>query len=164
MPEQPQDTERRLKNTEQLREIARNPDAFAALLQDYQRVLMDIRPLLEVLRDETRLYCRGVHVEGDRGYHPRQRSRQVEAPLNHALKLINRLLSDLEKSAHRRRAHDEKVEETARTRREKELERARKKRQKLAAVPQRETPRVEPAQEQQYSEPTSLSDLGRRTA
>lgn len=147
-----------------LRDVAQNPEATARYLADVQRVLLDIGKNLETLAIETRVHLRETHVEGDRWYHARLRALPVEKALGNVLRNLNNLTSGLEKSAYKRRAHDEVVAHTARDRKEKELEKMRKKNPKpLQAVP---NPPQEGAQSRNsgYSAPTSIYDLGKESA
>ncbi|MEW1551916.1 hypothetical protein [Streptomyces tsukubensis] len=147
-----------------LRDVAQSPEATARYLADVQRVLLDIGKHLETLAIETRVHLRETHVEGDRWYHARLRAMPVEKALGQVLKNLNSLTEGLEKSAYKRRAHDEVVVSTANGRKEKELERQRKKNPPtLQAAP---NPPQQGAQGQNsgYSGPTSIYDLGRESA
>ncbi|WP_410540534.1 hypothetical protein [Streptomyces sp. KL2] len=145
-----------------LRDVAQSPEATARYLADIQRVLLDIGKNLETLALETRVHLRETHVEGDRWYHARLRAMPVEKALKDVLKNLNSLTEGLEKSAYKRRAHDEAVVNTARTRKEKELERQRRKNpQPLQAAPENGE-RVHTDPNSGYSGPTSLYDLGNR--
>jgi hypothetical protein len=144
-----------------LRDVAQSPEATARYLADIQRVLLDIGKNLETLALETRVHLRETHVEGDRWYHARLRAMPVEKALKDVLKNLNSLTEGLEKSAYKRRAHDEAVVNTARTRKEKELERQRKNPQLLQAAPENGE-RVHTDPNSGYSGPTSLYDLGNR--
>ncbi|MCZ7430120.1 hypothetical protein [Streptomyces sp. WMMC1477] len=151
-------------NHSPLRDVAQSPEATARYLADVQRVLLDIGKNLETLAIETRVHLRETHVEGDRWYHARLRARPVEKALGNVLKNLNNLTEGLERSAYKRRAHDEAVVNTAQGRKEKELERQRKKNpQPLQAAP---NPPQEGARTQNsgYSAPTSIYDLGRESA
>ncbi|MGV4985827.1 hypothetical protein ACVB8X_07200 [Streptomyces sp. NRAIS4] len=147
-----------------LRDVAQNPEATARYLADVRRVLLDIGKNLETLAIETRVHLRDTHVEGDRWYHARLRAMPVEKALGQVLRNLNSLTSGLEKSAYKRRAHDEAVVNTVKDRKEKELERQRKKNPPtLQAAP---NPPQQGAQSQNsgYSGPTSIYDLGRESA
>ncbi|MFC4506126.1 MULTISPECIES: hypothetical protein [Streptomyces] len=150
------------QNHAPLRDVAQSPEATARYLADVQRVLLDIGKNLETLAHETRVHLRDTHVEGDRWYHARLRAMPVEKALGQVLKNLNNLTKGLEKSAYKRRAHDEAVVNTAKDRKEKELERKQKKTpQSLQAAP---NPPQQGAQIQNssYSVPTSIYDLGNR--
>ncbi|MEU6601966.1 hypothetical protein [Streptomyces flaveolus] len=151
-------------NHSPLRDVAQNPEATARYLADVQRVLLDIGKNLETLAIETRLHLRKTHVEGDRWYHARLRAMPVEKALGNVLKNLNNLTDGLEKSAYKRRAHDEAVVNAEKGRKEKELERQRKKNpQPLQAAP---NPPQQGAQSQNlgYGGPTSIYDMGRESA
>ncbi|WP_432154746.1 hypothetical protein [Streptomyces tricolor] len=151
-------------NHSPLRDVAQNPEATARYLADVQRVLLDIGKNLETLAIETQIHLRDTHVEGDRWYHARLRALPVERALGNVLKNLKNLTEGLEKSAYKRRAHDEAVVNTARERKEKELERQRKKNppQLQAAL----GPQQQGAHSQNigYGEPTSIYDMGRESA
>ncbi|MFF8867840.1 hypothetical protein ACF08B_38015 [Streptomyces sp. NPDC015139] len=145
-----------------LRDVAQSPEATARYLADVQRVLLDIGKNLETLAHETRVHLRDTHVEGDRWYHARLRAMPVEKALGNVLKNLNNLTEGLEKSAYKRRAHDEAVVNTAKERKDKELERQRKKNpQQLQAAPNRAQQGAQ-SQSSGYSVPTSIYDLGNR--
>ncbi|MFE1383452.1 hypothetical protein ACFW6S_31335 [Streptomyces sp. NPDC058740] len=149
-------------NYSPLRDVAQSPEATARYLADVQRVLLDIGKNLGTLAHETRVHLRDTHVEGDRWYHARLRAMPVEKALGNVLKSLNNLTEGLEKSAYKRRAHDEAVMNTAKERKEKELEKWRKKNpQPLQAAP---NPPQQGAQNQNpgYGGPTSIFDLGNR--
>ncbi|MFG3133505.1 hypothetical protein ACGFZU_38150 [Streptomyces tendae] len=151
-------------NHSPLRDVAQNPEATARYLADVQRVLLDIGKNLETLAHETRVHLRDTHVEGDRWYHARLRAMPVEKALGNVLKNLNKLTEGLEKSAYKRRAHDEAVVNTAKERKERALERERKKSpQPLQAAP---NPPQQGAQGQNlgYGGPTSIYDMGRESA
>lgn len=145
-----------------LREIAQNPAAYAHYLADFHRVVLDMQAKVEVLQRETRLHCRGTRVEGDRLGQAFLRSYPVEKSLTDILKHLKGMSSDLEKSAHRRHAHDEKVKEVKKLRKEKAQIKARKNDPQLQAVP--ESPGQEGPQGQNpgYGGPTSIYNLDRR--
>ncbi|WPO76270.1 hypothetical protein [Streptomyces sp. KN37] len=149
-------------NYSPLRDVAQSPEATARYLADVQRVLLDIGKNLETLAIETRVHLRETHVEGDRWYHARLRAMPVEKALGNVLKNLNNLTEGLERSAYKRRAHDETVVNTLKGRKEKEIERQRKKNSPtLQAAP---NPPQQGAQNQNsgYGGPTSIYDLGKR--
>jgi hypothetical protein len=151
-------------NYSPLRDVAQSPEATARYLADVQRVLLDIGKNLETLAIETRLHLRKTYVEGDRWYHARLRAMPVEKSLGNVLKNLNNLTEGLEKSAYKRRAHDEVVVNTVKERKEKELERRRKKNPTmLQAAP---NPPQQGAQSQNldYGGPMSIYDMGRESA
>ncbi|MFJ9690365.1 hypothetical protein ACIRRX_32330 [Streptomyces bacillaris] len=149
-------------NYSPLRDVAQSPEATARYLADVQRVLLDIGKNLETLALETRVHLRGTNVEGDRWYHARLRAMPVEKSLGSVLRNLNSLTEGLEKSAYKRRAHDESVVNTARSRKEKEIERQRKKNPlTLQAAPPSPEQGVQ-SQNSGYGGPTSIYDLGRR--
>ncbi|MFI1585595.1 hypothetical protein [Embleya sp. NPDC020630] len=146
-----------------LRRVAQDPEAFARYMADVQRTLLGIGASLERLQRETRVHCRGAHVEGDRWYQARLRARPVESALREVLKHVHGLTDGLEKSVHKRRAHAEEMEALPRRRRERELARERKRNPAL-----RSAPRVEengeddiPGGRPGYGVPTSVYDLRR---
>ncbi|MGW1620970.1 hypothetical protein [Streptomyces sp. NPDC002172] len=145
-----------------LRDVAQSPEATARYLAEVQRVLLDIGKNLETLAHETRVHLRDTHVEGDRWYHARMRAMPVEKALGDVLKNLNNLTKGLEKSAYKRRAHDEAVVNTAKDRKEKELEKQRKRNpQQLQAAPNRPQQGAQ-SPSSGYSVPTSIYDLGDR--
>lgn len=149
-------------NYSPLRDVAQNPEATARYLADVQRVLLDIGKNLETLAMETRVHLRGTNVEGDRWYHARLRAMPVEKALGNVLRNLDNLTEGLEKSAYKRRAHDENVVNTAKDRKEKEIEKQRKKNPPtLQAAP---PPPQQGAQNENsgYGGPTSIYDLGKR--
>ncbi|CCK32938.1 hypothetical protein BN159_p60 (plasmid) [Streptomyces davaonensis JCM 4913] len=149
-------------NYSPLRDVAQSPEATARYLADVQRLLLDVGKNLETLAIETRVHLRETHVEGDRWYQARLRAMPVEKALGSVLKNLKNLTEGLEKSAYKRRAHDETVVNTAKGRKEKELERQRKKTPPpLQAAP---NPPQHGAQNQNsgYGGPTSIYDLGKR--
>ncbi|MGY1503656.1 hypothetical protein ACW4TU_45070 (plasmid) [Streptomyces sp. QTS52] len=149
-------------NHSPLRDVAQSPEATARYLADVQRVLLDIGKNLETLAIETRVHLRETHVEGDRWYHARLRAMPVEKALGDVLKNLNNLTGGLEKSAYKRRSHDEAVVNTAKDRKEKELERQRKKNpQQLPAAPNSPQQGAQ-SRNPGYSAPTSIYDLGNR--
>ncbi|MFP8887825.1 hypothetical protein [Streptomyces mangrovi] len=143
-----------------LRDVAQNPDAFTAYLADVQRVLLDIGDNLEVLARETRVHCRHTRIEGDRWYSARLRALPVEKTLRDVLKHLHALTDGLEKSTHKRHAHDETVKEVTRKRRENALEKARKKQAVLQPAPN-PAEGVPTDPNPGYGGPTSIYDLGR---
>ncbi|MFF4145931.1 hypothetical protein ACFY0A_32285 [Streptomyces sp. NPDC001698] len=145
-----------------LRDVAQSPEATARYLADVQRVLLDIGKNLETLAIETRVHCRGAHVDGDRWYHARLRAMPVEKALKDVLKHVNGLTEGLEKSAYKRNAFADEVKALPGKRREKELEKQRKKNPQLKAAPK--SPAQEGAQSRNsgYGGPTSIYNLDRR--
>lgn len=145
-----------------LRRVAKDPEAFAQYLADVQRWLLSIGANLEQLHRETRVHCRGRHVEGDRWYHARLRARPVEQALKDALGHITALTDDLEKTTHKRRAHEEEMNSLPRQRKEKALARQRKRNaRRPIPIESRERSETDTGKTR-YSEPTSIYDLGRR--
>lgn len=144
-----------------LRDVAQNPVAYARYLADIQRVLLEIGQNLETLQHETRVHCRGTHVEGDRWYHARLRARPVEKSLKDVLKHVSGLTEGLETSAYKRRAHEDEVKGLPEKRRNKALERAHKKNPSLKAAPESQQ-RDDADTNRGYSGPTSIYDLGKR--
>ncbi|MFJ3658303.1 hypothetical protein ACIPPR_33980 [Streptomyces nigra] len=145
-----------------LREIAQNPAAYAHYLADFHRVLLDMAVNLEILQRETRLHCRKTRVEGDKWGQAMMRSLPVERSLTSILKDLKSISSGLEKSAHKRHAHDEKVKKVANERRERAKLKASKSNPSIQAA--QENPRREDVQGQNagYDGPASIYDLGRR--
>ncbi|CAL9637338.1 hypothetical protein SUDANB120_06241 (plasmid) [Streptomyces sp. enrichment culture] len=145
-----------------LREIAQNPAAYAHYLADFNRVVLDMQAKLEILQRETRVHCRGTRVEGDKMGQAFLRSFPVEKSLNDILKNLKSISSGLEKSAHKRHAHDEKVKEVKKSRKEKAQIKARKNNPPLQATP--ESPGQPGAQSSNvgYGGPTSIYNLDRR--
>ncbi|HBF83005.1 MAG TPA: hypothetical protein DD420_24710 [Streptomyces sp.] len=147
-----------------LRDVAQNAEATARYLADIQRVLLDIGANLEILARETRVHCRSTSVEGDRFYHARLRALPVEKALKDVLRNLNNLTEGLEKSAYKRRSHDEVVTNTGKERREKELEKARKRNpQPIQAAPHPDEG-GDTGQNSGYGGPASIYDLGRKSA
>ena len=64
---------------------------------------------LETLEHETRVYCRGKHVKGDRFYHARLRALPVESSLHEVLKHVKKVTAGLEKTAFKRQAFTDEV-------------------------------------------------------
>ena len=145
-----------------LREIAQNPAAYAHYLADFHRVVLDMAAKLEVLQRETRVHCRGTRVEGDKMGQAFLRSFPVEKSLSDVIKHLKGVTSGLEKSAHKRHAHDEKVKEVKKQRKEKALLKGWKNNPPLQAAP--ENPGQQGAQSSSmgYGGPTSIYDLDRR--
>ncbi|MFH8753352.1 hypothetical protein ACH4GK_37595 [Streptomyces rimosus] len=145
-----------------LRDVAQSPEATARYLADVQRVLLDIGKNLETLALETRVHLRKTHVEGDRWYHARLRALPVEKALGDVLKNLNKLTEGLEKSAYKRRSHDETVVNTTRNRKNKELEKQRKRNpQPIQAAPNLPQQGTQ-SENLGYGGPTSIYDLGNR--
>ncbi|MFE9481206.1 hypothetical protein ACFYNM_21695 [Streptomyces spororaveus] len=145
-----------------LRDVAQNPEATARYLADVQRVLLDIGRNLEALALETRVHCRDTHVEGDRWFDAWMRAQPVERALKDVLKHVEGVTKGLEKSAFKRRAHDEAVANTAKKRKEKELEKKRKNAPPLQAAPQSPPQQGAPSRNSSYGGPTSIYDMGNR--
>ncbi|MEV4975344.1 hypothetical protein [Streptomyces scopuliridis] len=145
-----------------LREIAKNPDAYARYLADFHRVVLDMQAKLEILQREARVHCRGIHVDGDKWGQAFLRSFPVENSLNGVLKDLKSATSGLEKSAHKRHAHDEKVKEVKKQRKEKAQLKEWKNNPPLQAAP--ENPGQQGAQDPNmgYGGPTSIYNLDRR--
>jgi hypothetical protein len=150
---------------EALREIAKNPAAYAHYLADFHRVVLDMEAKLAILQRETRVHCRGTHVEGDRMGQAFLRSFPVEKSLNDILKGLRSVTAGLEKSARKRHSHDEKVREVKRQRKEKEQVKERKKDPQLQAAPEASGRQDEQASDKGYAGPTSIFNLkGRESA
>jgi hypothetical protein len=145
-----------------LREIAQNPAAYAHYLADFHRVVLDMAAKLEVLQRETRVHCRGTRIEGDKLGQAFLRSFPVEKSLNDVIKHLKSVTSGLEKSAHKRYAHDEKVRETGRRRKEKAQLKGRKEKLSLQAAPEGSERPGTRSPDMGYGGPTSIYDLGRR--
>ncbi|MEU1457427.1 hypothetical protein [Streptomyces avermitilis] len=145
-----------------LREIAQNPAAYAHYLADFHRFVLDMQAKLEILQRETRVHCRGTRVEGDKMGQAFLRSFPVEKSLNDVLKNLKNATAGLEKSAHKRHAHDEKVKEVKKNRKEKEQLKARKNNTSLQAAP--ENPGQQGAQSPNmgYGGPMSIYNLDHR--
>ncbi|KQZ12362.1 MULTISPECIES: hypothetical protein [Streptomyces] len=148
-------------NQAPLRDVAQSPEATARYLADVQRVLLDIGRNLEALALETRVHCRDTHVEGDRWFDAWMRAQPVERALKDVLKHVEGVTKGLEKSAYKRRAHDEAVANTGRKRKGKELEKKHKNAPPIQAVPQNPQ-QVEQGQNSGYGIPASIYDLGKR--
>ncbi|WP_330481391.1 hypothetical protein [Streptomyces sp. NBC_00724] len=145
-----------------LRDVAQSPEATARYLADVQRVLLDIGKNLETLALETRVHCRDTHVEGDRFYDAWLRAQPVERALKDVLKNVQAVTKGLEKSAYKRRAHDEAVANTGQKRKEKELEKKRKNAPPIRAAQQNPPQQGGQSQNSDYGGPTSIYDLGNR--
>ncbi|MCT9094209.1 hypothetical protein N4G70_36020 [Streptomyces sp. ASQP_92] len=145
-----------------LRDVAQSPEATARYLADVQRVLLDIGRNLEALALETRVHCRDTHVEGDRWFDAWMRAQPVERALKDVLKHVEGVTKGLEKSAFKRRAHDEAVANTAKKRKEKELEKRRKNAPPLRAAQQSPPQQGREGHNSGYGGPTSIYDLGNR--
>ncbi|EYT77986.1 hypothetical protein CF54_39905 [Streptomyces sp. Tu 6176] len=145
-----------------LRAIAQNPAAYAHYLADFHRVVLDMAAKLEVLQRETRVHCRGTRVEGDRMGQAFLRSFPVEKSLNDVLKHLRGVTSGLEKSAHKRHAHDEKVKEVQKQRMEKVQLKERRNSPQIQAAPENLEQRGAPSPDMGYGGPTSIYNLDRR--
>ncbi|MFF4249459.1 hypothetical protein ACFYY2_34095 [Streptomyces sp. NPDC001822] len=143
-----------------LADVAQNAEAMARYLASMQRVLLDMGANLEILLREARIHCRNTSVEGDRWYHARMRAMPVEKALKDVLRNVNSLTAGLEKSAYKRRAHDEAVVNTGRTRKEKALEKA-QKRQPITSAPNAGQD-GDTGGNADYGVPTSIYDLGKK--
>ncbi|WP_329212490.1 hypothetical protein [Streptomyces sp. NBC_01708] len=145
-----------------LADVAQNAEAMARYLASMQRVLLDMGANLEILAREARIHCRNTRVESDRWYHARLRAMPVEKALKDVLRNVNSLTAGLEKSAYKRRAYDEAVVNTGRTRKEKALE----KMQKRHPQPITSAPNAEQGGDTDgnagYGVPTSIYDLGKK--
>lgn len=145
-----------------LREIAKNPAAFAHYLADFQRVLLNMQGNLEVLLREARLHCRKTRVDGDKWGQARLRSYPVEKSLNNVIGNLKSSVSGLEKSAHQRAAHDEKLVKIENQRKEKAQLKAQKKTPPLQAAPENAPQGGASGGGMGYGGPASIYDLGRR--
>jgi hypothetical protein len=145
-----------------LREIAQNPAAYAHYLADFNRVVLDMQAKLEILQREARVHCRGTRVEGDKMGQAFLRSFPVEKSLNDVLKNLKSVTSGLEKSAHKRHAHDEKVKEVKKQRKAKALLKAQKNNVPIQAAPENPPQQAAPSQNVGYGGPTSIYNLGNR--
>jgi hypothetical protein len=141
-----------------MRVMAENPVATARYLAETQRTLLEIGANLESLARETRVHLRDTHVEGDRWYHRKLRARPVERALQQVLNNLHDLTLGLEKTAYKRRAHDEAVVNTLERRKEKALEKQRRGTQELQAAPAEVTDNMNSG----YGGPTSIYDLRHR--
>lgn len=148
-----------------LREIAQNPAAYAHYLADFHRVVLDMQAKLEVLQREARVHCRETRVEGDKWGQARLRSFPVEKSLNDVIKNLKGVTAGLEKSAHKRHAHDEKVKEVKKQRKEKAQLRERKNNPPLPAAPENPAEWGAQSPNMGYGGPTSIYNLdGRESA
>ncbi|MEU5234022.1 hypothetical protein AB0G82_32810 [Streptomyces anulatus] len=145
-----------------LREIAQNPAAYARYLADFHRVVLDMQAKLEILQREARVHCRGTRVEGDKMGQAFLRSFPVEKSLNDVLKNLKNVISGLEKSAHKRHAHDEKVKEVKESRKEKAQLKGGKNNPTLQAAPENPVQQGAQSPNPGYGGPTSIYDLPRR--
>ncbi|MEV7898591.1 hypothetical protein [Streptomyces cyaneofuscatus] len=145
-----------------LREIAQNPAAYAHYLADIHRVVLDVQAKLEILQRETRVHCRGTRVEGDKMGQAFLRSLPVEQSLNGILKNLKGISSGLEKSAHKRHAHDEKVNEVRAKRKEKKQLKVHKASPSLQAAPESSGQEGAQSPNPGYGGPTSIYNLPRR--
>ncbi len=146
----------------ELREIAQNPDAYAHYLADFHRVVLDMQANLEILQRETRVHCRGTRVAGDKMGQAFLRSFPVEKSLSDIIKKLKNVTSGLEKSAHKRHAHDEKVKEVKKQRKEKSQLKERKNNPSLQAVPETSGKQGAQSANSGYGGPTSIYNLDRR--
>ncbi|MDW4901350.1 MULTISPECIES: hypothetical protein [Streptomyces] len=153
------------RTTNPLADVAASPEATARYLADIQRVLLDIGKNLESLALETRVHCRDTHVEGDRFYDAWMRAQPVERALRDVLKHVEGVTKGLERSAYKRRAHDENVTAVEKKRKEKALEKSRKKNPpQLNTAPGNAAPgntgqQVPQQEDMRYGNPTSIYDL-----
>ena len=154
---------RELTDEQALKEIAQNPEAFARYMGSVQSTLLDIEHNLTILARETRVHCRGTHVEGDSWYHARLRARPVEQALKRVLTHVNGLTAGLEKASHERHAHEDRVQALPGERRQKQLAKAQKKgAPALQAVPpQTGHGQATPQTSAPAGNPTSIFDLGK---
>jgi hypothetical protein len=149
-------------NHSPLRDVAASPEATARYLADVQRVLLDIGANLELLARETRVHCRGTHIDGDRWYHARVRAMPVEKALKDVLRNLHGLTDGMEKTAYKRQAFADTVKKLPKERQEKELEKKRKKNPQLSGM-QNSVPQNtgQHAPGSGYSGPASVYDLHR---
>ncbi|GAA2524467.1 hypothetical protein [Streptomyces longisporus] len=145
-----------------LREIAQNPAAYAHYLADFHRVVLDMQAKLEILQRETRVHCRGTHVEGDMRGQAFLRSFPVEKSLNNVIKNLKNVTSGLEKSAHKRHAHDEKVKDVVKQRKEKAQLKEQKNNPPAIQPGTENGQQVHGNQNPGYANPASIYDLGDR--
>ncbi|MFF9497235.1 hypothetical protein [Streptomyces flaveolus] len=145
-----------------LREIAQNPAAYAHYLADFNRVVLDMAAKLEILQRETRLHCRKTRVEGDKWGQAFLRSFPVEKSLHGVLSDLKSISSGLEKSAHRRHAHDEKVKSVRESRKERAQLKARKNNPPLQAAPESSGQQGAQSPNPGYDGPTSIYNLDDR--
>ncbi|GAA1552845.1 hypothetical protein [Streptomyces globosus] len=147
---------------EALRAIAQNPAAYAHYLADFHRVVLDMAAKLEVLQRETRVHCRGSRVEGDKLGQAFLRSFPVEKSLSDVIKHLKGVTSGLEKSAHRRHAHAEKLNEVKKQRKAKALLKERKNNPPLPDASQESRQQGVQGSNVGYGGPTSIYNLDRR--
>ncbi|MFB8247351.1 hypothetical protein ACFC5X_20195 [Streptomyces sp. NPDC055952] len=145
-----------------LREIAQNPAAYAHYLADFHRVVLDMQAKLEILQRETRLHCRNTHLDGDKWGQALLRSLPLEKSLNDVLKNLKSISSGLEKSAHKRYAHDEKVNAVKKNRKEKAQLKARKNDPPLQVASENPGQQGTQSPNMGYGGPTSIYNLDRR--
>ncbi|MFE3129282.1 hypothetical protein ACFXHD_38375 [Streptomyces hydrogenans] len=149
--------------SEALRQVAQTPAAYGHYLADFQRVLLDMQAKLEILQQETQVHCRNTRVKGDKWGQARLRSYPVEKSLNDVLKNLQRVCAGLEKSAHKRHAHDEKVAETKRQRKANAELKARRNSATLPPAPENPARQGAQAPGNSYAaHPETIYDLGRR--
>lgn len=146
-------------NDSPLRDVAQSPEAYAAYLKDLQLVGLDIAKHLETLQHEIRVHCRGTHVEGDRWYHPRLRSRPVEKSLASTVKNLQAATDGLEKALFNRRAHDDQVKALPQARRDKAIAKAQKKNPAAINSTTENVRHDAQTENSGYSIPTSIRDL-----
>lgn len=147
---------------EVMREIAKNPAAYAHYLADFQRVLLDMQDNLERLARVTRVHCRGTRVERDKWGQARLRSFPVEKSLHDIIKDVKSLTSGLEKSAHKRAAHDEKVQKVKQDRKERALAKVQKDTAPATQPGMENGQQAHGGQNSGYAPPGSIYDLGDR--
>ncbi|GGX58760.1 hypothetical protein [Streptomyces chartreusis] len=147
---------------EALREIAKNPAAYAHYLADFHRVVLDMQARLEILQRETRVHCRGTRIEGDKWGQAFLRSFPVEKSLADILKNLKNLTSGLEKSANTRYAHDEKVMKVKKQRKEKEQLKERSSNPSIQAASENSGRQDAQSESMNYGGPTSIYGLDRR--
>ncbi|WP_228925376.1 hypothetical protein [Streptomyces sp. DH7] len=145
--------------TNPLADVAASPEATARYLADVQRVLLDIGRNLESLALETRIHCRDTHVKGDRWFDAWMRAQPVERALKDVLKHVEGVTNGLEKSAYKRRAHDENVTAVEKKRTEKALGKSRKKNPPQLNTAPVNTGQVPQQENMRYADPTSIYDL-----
>ncbi|MER8268014.1 hypothetical protein ABT007_27885 [Streptomyces griseus] len=147
------------RTTNPLADVAASPEATARYLAEVQRVLLDIGKNLESLALETRVHCRDTHVEGDRWFDAWMRAQPVERALRDVLKHVEGVTKGLEKSAYKRRAHDENVAAVGKKRKEKALEKSRKKNPPQLNTAPENTGQVPQQENVRYADPASIYDL-----
>jgi hypothetical protein len=148
------------QNPAPLRDVAANPNAFTTYLKSHQSSLLDSEDSLAVLAREARVHCRNTRVDGDRWYHPRMRSAQVEKSMRRVLKHLEAAAAEMEKATAARHAFEEDVRTLPGKRRQKALEKARKK----GAVPAQAVNSTTMPQSPRYTSPASVFDLGKESA